>query len=275
MYSENKIIVSAAFNQSPIREIGPNASEINVSALADQRVKRLLDAVTSLCTALAEHCFPEQPVTFLHSDFVTATNSGMQHTSNVYLHEDSSETLMKTMTAAASLFLKSVIHQATDLFNLSDNNELSESQKMLVNQFSEDFVAVNSGQSLKNPFVIHLPNEVETTEIAVQGHFEKAPEVEVKVREYNGLAELYGALNHQTAIFLRLIDDDTNSQKILKIRANSIQELKVAHAIAQKDHPQAHVKLHQVQDGQKKTHWRLDVIDPVNEHARPEFSLVQ
>lgn len=274
MYSEKITILKAAFEQSPIRSIGANSSEINVGAIADQRVRRLLDAATLLCTKFTEQFFPDEKINFLHSDFLTTEELGMRHTSDVYLDQEASKALVNVTTSAISLFLKSVIHGATDLFNLDRDHGLTESQKMLVDEFSADYIAVNSGQSLKNPFVIHLPNGEEAIEIAVQGHFETAPEIEIKTREYSGFAELDGAAHHQTIITLRLIEDDIDANRILKIQANSVGELKTAFCIAQTDHRKAHVKLHQVRDGQRKLHWRLDEIDPVTEHKRPEFSLL-
>ena len=268
-------ILSAAFNQSPIRSIGPNASEINVGALADQRVRRLLDAATSLCSAFTEQFFPDEHMNFLHSDFVTTENFGMRHTSDVYLDQEASKALVNVMTSAVFFFLTSVVHGATDLFNLHRGHGLTESQKMLVDEFADDYIATNSGQSLKNPFVIHLPNGEEATEIAVQGHIETAPQIETKTREYSGLPELDGAVRHQTVILLRLVEDDIDANKILKIQANSAREIQTALYIAHTDHRQAQVRLHQVRDGQKKLHWRLDEIDAVTEHQRPEFSLVQ
>ncbi|NMT63483.1 hypothetical protein [Marinobacter orientalis] len=275
MCPERVVILKAAFTQSPIRSVGPNAVELNVPELADSKVRRLLDAATSLCTEFAEQFFPDEKASFLHGDFVTNLDSGMEHTSEVYLDQGCSKALVSATTAAAALFLKSVIHGATDLFNLDRELGLTGLKKKQVDQFSKGYIATNSGQSLKNPFVIHLPNGEDATEIAVQGHIEKAAEIETKTREYLGLAELDGASHHQKTITLRLIEGDIDTNKILKIRANSVGELKTAFCIAQTDHRQAYVRLHQVQDGQQKLHWHLDEIGYATEHKHPELSLVQ
>ena len=127
MNLKRNTILSAAFDQSPIRSIGPNASEINVKTLADKQIERLLIAITSLCTALAEQFFPEETVNFQHNDFVTATDHDIQHTIRVYCHEEASRALIQVTADAIALFLKTVIHGAMDLFNKDDNAELTKS----------------------------------------------------------------------------------------------------------------------------------------------------
>lgn len=129
MNLKRNTILSAAFDQSPIRSIGPNTLETNVKTLADKQVERLLIAITSLCTALAEQFFPEETVNFQHNGFVTATDHVMQHTSRVYFHEEASRALILVTTDAIALFLKSVIHGAADLFNKDDHAELTRPQK--------------------------------------------------------------------------------------------------------------------------------------------------
>lgn len=275
MYSERVVILKAAFTQPPIRSVGENEVKLNVPELADNQVRRLLDAAMSLCTEFAEQFFPDEQASFLHDDFLTGPSSEMVHTSDVYLDQSGSKPLVNATTAATALFLKSVIYGATDLFNLDRELGLSGSEKKAVDQFSRDYIATNSGQSLKNPFIIRLPNGEEATEIAVQGHIEKAAEIETKTGEYVGLAELDGASHHQKTITLRLIEGDIETNKILKIRANSVGELKTAFCIAQTDHRQAYVRIHQVRDGQQKLHWHLDEIDSVTDHQRPGLSLVQ
>lgn len=262
MSTQHQVILDARFDQSPIRSVSPDASEINVGVLADTRVKKLLDAITSLCTELAKHCFPEEQVTFLHSDFVVTQGSQIQHTSRIYSDGDASRALVDSVSRASFQFCKVVIQNGADLFNMSSNETLTPSQEDLVKTFSDDYIAANSGTHLKFPFVIQFPEASTLGEVAAQGHIEKAPDIVRQIRDYHGIAKIDGGSNEKKTVTMKLGNEADQGSSMITVQATTDHELKTALEAACTNSRTAIVTVHQVQDGKRKLHWRLDFIGP-------------
>jgi len=262
MSTQHQVILDARFDQSPIRSVSPDASEINVGLLADTRVKKLLDAITSLCSELAKQCFPEEQVTFLHSDFVVTQGGQIQHTSRVYSDGEASRALVDSVSRASFCFCKTVIQNGADLFNMSSKETLTPSQEDLVKEFSDDYIAANSGTHLKFPFVIQFPQASTLGEVAAQGHIEKAPDIARQTCDYHGIAEIDGGSIDKKTIPMKLGDEASQGDRLITVQANNGDELIAAfHSLLTKTKT-AIVTIHQVQDGKRKLHWRLDAIEP-------------
>ncbi|PPK49084.1 hypothetical protein [Marinobacter persicus] len=273
MSTQHQVILDARFDQSPIRSVGPDASEINVGLLADTRVKKLLDAITALCSELAKQCFPEEQVTFLHSDFVVTQGSQIQHTSRVYSDGEASRALVDSVSMASFHFCRAVIQNGADLFNMSSKETLTPSQENLLNKFSDDYIAANSGTHLKFPFVIQFPQVSTLGEVAAQGHIEKAPEVEHKIHNYHGIAKIDGGSIDKKTITMRLSSDADRGDRIITVQATTTHELSVAFRAALSKSKKAIVAVHQVKDGKHKLHWRLKAIKVKSEDQSRKLEL--
>lgn len=169
------------------------------------------------------------------------------------------------------MFFSIAIQESEDLFNREIDYQLSDIQFDHVKIFADEFIAKNGGSVINDPFVINFPQLLPSHQIAVQGRFQRAPDVERHVRSYDGLAEADGAQISKKIAFLRLLEDEDVSGKFLTFVSDLDEIIARICTISGEASKILHIRARQTEDGRGRTHWYLEGIKEVKDNE--DFTL--
>ena len=267
------LIVEAQFNNSPVQPHSDELYQIDPTRLSDSRLKKLLDSAANLINQFSDQFYSGNQATATHDDFISRKNDNslIKHSCTVMITHECNEKFIKIISHVIHLFFSIAIQESEDLFNREIDYQLSDIQFDHVKIFADEFIAKNGGSVINDPFVINFPQLLPSHQIAVQGRFQRAPDVERHVRSYDGLAEADGAQISKKIAFLRLLEDEDVSGKFLTFVSDLDEIIARICTISGEASKILHIRARQTEDGRGRTHWYLEGIKEVKDNE--DFTL--